>query len=100
MGRRALAVLLPAVALLLALNTGCGSAPQRLDSPHIGRAGNEPDAPQQVGFPASATKNTTRGGGAAPVADAAAVARAVYPGGGAGATASRPRVVVLADERL
>jgi hypothetical protein len=85
---------------LAALASGCGSAPKRLDTPQIGRAGDEPNAPQQLGFPAFATKNTTRVGGADPVADAAAVARAVYPGGGTGATASRPRVVVLADERI
>src|SRR5205085_7828900 len=85
---------------LAALASGCGSEPQRLDSPRIGRAGSEADAPQQLGFPAFATKNTTRVGGADPVADAAAVARAVYPGVGAGATGSRPRAVVLADQRI
>jgi hypothetical protein len=98
--RRALASL-PVVTLLalLALTAGCGNEPQRLDSPQIGKASDEPDAPQQLGFPAFATKNTTRVGGADPAADAAAVARAVFPGGGAGGTASRPRAVVLADQR-
>jgi hypothetical protein len=86
--------------VLTALASGCGGEPQRLDSPRIGRAGTEPNAPQQLGFPAFATKNTTRVGGADPIADAAAVARAVYPGGGAGGTASRPRAVVLADQRV
>jgi hypothetical protein len=85
---------------LVALASGCGSEPQRLDSPRIGQAGSEPDAPQQLGFPAFATKNTTRVGGADAIANAAAVARAVYPGGGAGATASRPRAVVLADQHV
>lgn len=85
---------------LAALASGCGSEPQRLDSPQIGRAGSEPDAPQQLGFPAFATKNTTRVGGADAIANAAAVARAVYPGGGTGATASRPRAVVLADQQV
>lgn len=85
---------------LAALVSGCGSEPKRLDSPHIGRAGTEADAPQQLGFPAFATKNTTRVGGADSIANAAAVARAVYPGGGAGGTASRPRAVVLADQRV
>lgn len=98
--RRALGSLLPVVALLMALTAGCGSEPQRLDSPQIGKAGDEPDVPQQLGFPAFATKNTTRVGGADPIANAAAVARAVYPGGGAGGTASHPRVVVLADQRM
>src|SRR4051812_29718939 len=68
--------------------------------PVLGRPGTSKQAVQELGFPGFATKNTTRVGGADPIADAAAVARAVYPGGGAGATASRPRVVVLADERL
>jgi hypothetical protein len=85
---------------LAALASGCGSEPKRLDSPQIGRAGTEANAPQQLGFPTFATKNTTRVGGADPIADAAAVARAVYPGGGAGGTASRPRAVVLADQRV
>jgi len=79
---------------------GCGSEPQRLDSPHLGRAGNEPDAPQQLGFPTFATKNTTRVGGADPIADAAAVARAVFPGGGGSENGSGPHAVVLADQRV
>jgi hypothetical protein len=99
MHRRRVRALLSVVALL-AFAIGCGSEPQRLDSPHLGKAGDERDAPQQLGFPAFATKNTTRVGGADPTADAAAVARAVFPGGGAGGTASRPRAVVLADQRV
>ena len=43
-----------------------------------------------------ATKNTTRLGGADPATDAAAVARAVYPGLTSG---TRPQAVVLVDER-
>jgi hypothetical protein len=89
--------LLLLAASALALAAGCGSEPQRLDSPQIGQAGTEPDAPQQLGFPAFATKNTTRVGGADAIADAAAVARAVYPGDAPG---SRPRAVVLADQRV
>jgi hypothetical protein len=96
---RALAGLLPLVAsLLLTFAVGCGGEPQRLDSPQIGKAGDEPDAPQQLGFPTFATKNTIRVGGADPIADAAAVARAVFPGGGG--AESRPRAVVLADQRV
>jgi len=93
------AVLLPLIALaLLPATVGCGSEPQRLDSPHLGRAGTEPDAPQQLGFPTFATKNTTRVGGADPTANAAAVARAVFPG--ADAPGAHPRAVVLADQRM
>jgi hypothetical protein len=73
-----------------ALATGCGkSAPP-------------PSAPfASVGSPgrgtiALATKNTTRLGGADPATNAAAVARAVYPGLTA---ATRPQVVVVTDDR-
>jgi hypothetical protein len=45
-----------------------------------------------VGYPVLATKNTTRVVGADPVADAAAVARAVFP-------ETRPKAVVLVDAR-
>jgi hypothetical protein len=51
------------------------------------------DAP---GSPALATKNTTRLGGPNPAVDAAAVARAVYPGLTA---ATRPQAVVVVDQR-
>ncbi len=47
-----------------------------------------------LGFPALATKNTTRVGGKDPVADAAAVASAVYP---ARSAATRPAVVSLVN---
>ncbi len=48
-----------------------------------------------LGFPALATKNTTRVGGEDPLADAAAVASAVYPGR---STTTRPRLVSLVGE--
>lgn len=89
---------LPALALLLAALAalaGCGGQPRRLEAPQLGQAGTQANAPQALGFPGFATKNTTRVGGADPVADAAAVARAVYPGDAPG---TRPRAVVLADE--
>ncbi len=79
----------------LALGTvlaGCGkTGPPRSGSP----SGSVPavSAPGAVGI---ATKNTTRLGGADPVSDAAAVARAVYPGL---TSATRPQAVVLVDER-
>jgi hypothetical protein len=52
-------------------------------------AGEGPDA-VTLGFPGTATKNTTRVETSDPVRAAAAIARAVYPG-------SRPQAVVLAD---
>jgi hypothetical protein len=51
-------------------------------------------AAAELGFPSFATANTTRVGGADPIADAAAVARAVYPGGAPG---TRPQAVTLVD---
>jgi ell wall binding domain 2 (CWB2) len=54
-----------------------------------GKPTADADAPT-LGFPATATKNTTRVSAADPVQGAAAIARAVYPG-------TRPGAVVLAD---
>ena len=55
----------------------------------------DPDAAEQIGFPAFATRNTTRVGGIDPTADAAGVALASYPAvGGVGG----PRLVVIAPE--
>jgi hypothetical protein len=74
-------LLLATCALALA---ACGSkSPAPLNSPKappaLGRSTGSAQAAQELGFPGFATKNTTRVGGANPVADAAAVARAVYP---------------------
>jgi hypothetical protein len=44
----------------------------------------QPQAAQDLGFPAFATKNTTRVAGADPVADASGVALAVFPSEGSG----------------
>jgi hypothetical protein len=85
-----------ALAGLLVSIAGCGSAPQRLDTPRLGQRGDQSQASQELGFPAFATKNTTRVGGADAVADAAAVALAVYPGDTPGA---RPPAVALVDRR-
>ncbi len=52
-----------------------------------------PAASQKLGFPLSATKNTTRVNGADPVADAAGVALAVYPSAAPG---THPGAVTLA----
>src|SRR5690242_10057975 len=85
-GKRLIALLAAA-----ALAAGCGKA-----------ASPPPPAPfASAGSPgrgtiALATKNTTRLGGADPATDAAAVARAVYPGLTA---ATRPQVVVVVDDR-
>jgi ell wall binding domain 2 (CWB2) len=62
----------------------------------VGVKGEEAEAAKDLGFPAFATKNTTRVGGADPTANAAAVARAVYPGVEPG---TRPKAVALVDSR-
>jgi hypothetical protein len=61
----------------------------------LGQRGDEKPQGPPLGFPVLATKNTTRVAGADPVADAAAVAQAVYP---ARTAETRPQAVVLADQ--
>jgi hypothetical protein len=90
-----------ATALLLAIVVaGCGrdsdTKTPTAAQPAIGAKGTETTAAQDLGFPVFATKNTTRVGGADPIADAAAVARAVYSGS---SRITRPSAVVLADSR-
>jgi hypothetical protein len=70
-------------------NSVPGAAPVRGAQP------NDQNAAQQLGFPVSATRNTTRVSGSDPVADAAGVASAVFPAGDA---TTRPFAVVLADK--
>jgi hypothetical protein len=68
------------------------------EQPVIGSEGDEQpaeDGGPVLGFPVFATKNTTRVAGADPVADAAGVARAVYP---ARAEESSPRAVVIVEQ--
>jgi putative cell wall binding repeat protein len=93
----------PAVALaclLVALAAaGCGRNERKAGleptaSPGVGAKGSEPEAAADLGFPAFATKNTTRIGGADPIADAAGVARAVFP---ATSAETRPSAVALID---
>jgi len=76
---------------------GCGRARDD-DGPStpapIGVKGDDEKAAIDLGFPVFATKNTVRVAGSDPVADAAAVARAVYSGG---SSQTRPRAVALAD---
>ena len=78
--------------LASAVLAGCGkTAP----SPPGGGSGGAIAQVSTEGARGLSTKNTTRLGGSDPAIDAAAVARAVYPG----LTAStRPRAVVLVDE--
>jgi hypothetical protein len=75
---------------------GCGKSDTTASQPVVGIRGGEKQAAQGLGFPAFATKNTTRVGGGDAVADAAAVARAVYPAVTGG---TRPDAVTLVDQR-
>jgi hypothetical protein len=63
--------------------------------PVAGAKASDKHAAQQLGFPITATRNTTRVSGGDPVADAAGVAAALFPAGDA---ATRPSAVVLADK--
>jgi hypothetical protein len=93
------AALLAAAVLPLA---GCGRQDRAKgglggnSEPALGAKGSEPQAAADLGFPGFATKNTTRVGGADPTANAAAVARAVYP---AQTPSTRPPAVILVDGR-
>src|SRR5688572_173437 len=64
-------------------------------TPVLGQRGDEEPAGPALGFPVFATKNTTRVGGADPVADAAAVSQAVHP---SRSQDTRPSAVVLVDQ--
>ncbi|MCW2990816.1 MAG: hypothetical protein JWM73_1410 [Solirubrobacterales bacterium] len=80
---------------------GCGKKSEPLAArdvtfPTVGSKGDQQQAAAELGFPVFATKNTTRVGGADPVADAAAAARAVFP---AVSPETRPAAVTLADSR-
>jgi ell wall binding domain 2 (CWB2) len=91
--RRTSRLALLGICLVLA---GCGGRRTTVFV-HEGSTGpvqsSTPNAAQQLGFPTTATKNTTRVPGADPVADAAGVALAVYPSAAAG---THPTAVTLA----
>jgi hypothetical protein len=84
-------------ALLLGLTlmlAGCGGSTTVIFRPKTsGVPSSAPHATQAIGFPAIATKNTTRVDGADPIANAAGVALAEYPSAAPG---THPEAVVLA----
>src|SRR3954452_3269327 len=90
---RAFPAIVAALATIVAaaLTAGCGSD---RPSPVEVRLKEDTKKETVLGFPALATKNTTRVGGEDAVADAAAAATAVYPGRTA---TTRPRLVSLVD---
>src|SRR5918997_2772839 len=93
---------LAVLAALLILLAGCGgggdsddpSPAQQADQgqPVLGQRGDEEPAGPALGFPVFATVNTTRVGGADPIANAAGVAQAVYPSRG---DDTRPSAITL-----
>jgi Cell wall binding domain 2 (CWB2) len=76
-----------------ALLAGCGARTEILRSAPVTISESGVKAPAQIGYPTVATKNTTRVSGPDPIADAAAVALAVYPSAAAG---THPPAVALA----
>jgi hypothetical protein len=88
-----------ALAAACAALAGCGGGTQLITgggNPSVtGVAASSPQAGPKLGFPAFATKNTTRVSGADPIADAAGVALAVYPSQGSG---THPLAVVIAPD--
>jgi hypothetical protein len=90
------------VFLLVLAVAGCGGGGgggggTKQSEPVLGAKGDEEqgDNATPLGFPIFGTKNTTRVAGADPVADAAGVARAVYP---ARTEESSPKAVVIVDQ--
>jgi len=94
---RRIVFLLVLIALLAA---GCGGGGDddgdKKQQPVVGQGSDDEEAGQSLGFPGFATKNTTRVGGADPIADAAGVAQAVYP---STSRDTRPQVVSLVDSK-
>jgi hypothetical protein len=95
------------VALMVLLLAGCGGGGDggsgsdgggngggETRAPVLGEGGGDEQAATELGFPAFATRNTTRVGGADPIANAAAIAQAVFPSRGED---TRPRAVTLVD---
>ncbi|HWH43481.1 MAG TPA: cell wall-binding repeat-containing protein [Thermoleophilaceae bacterium] len=88
---------LPRLAILAVLTAlplaGCDVGDEDA-SPQLGARGDEENAAEKLGFPASATRNTTRVGGGDAVADTAGVVAAVYPASG---DSDRPPAVAFVD---
>jgi ell wall binding domain 2 (CWB2) len=84
-----------AIALLVvSLLGGCSLGDDESGPPALGVEGGDSQGAEKLGFPAAATRNTIRVGGADAAADAAGVASALFPATGSG---DRPTAVVLVD---
>jgi hypothetical protein len=86
-------LLFPLLAASALLAVGCGTKTKLVHAPAVTIETSSVHAPAQIGYPLIATKNTTRVDGPDPIADAAAVALAVYPSSG---PQSNPPAVTLA----
>lgn len=95
---------LAAVVAALALLSGCSLKQSSADStnggapptpPPTGAKSTDKKAVEQLGFPVTATRNTTRVSGSDATADAAGVASAIYP---SSSLETRPHAVVLVDK--
>jgi hypothetical protein len=86
--------------LVLAFAAGCGGGGKDSSDdrrqPVVGQGGDDKSAGASLGFPGFATKNTTRVGGADPIADAAGVAQAIFT---ARSRDTRPTSVTLVDSK-
>ena len=86
-----------AIALLLVgLFGGCSLGDDEGGSPQLGVESQDDQGAEKLGFPAGATRNTIRVGGADAVADAAGVASALFP---STSSSDRPSAVVLVDSQ-
>ena len=87
---------LPALLLACcAFLAGCSIGDEDGSPPQIGVQADDEEAATDLGFPVTATKNTTRVAGGDAIADVAGVAGAVWP---ATSDTSRPKAVVLVDK--
>src|SRR3954452_25338759 len=87
------ALLLPGCSLKDSSSDDTGGAP--VATPVTGAKSTDKKATQQLGFPVTATRNTTRVSGSDATADAAGVASAVFP---SSSLETRPPAVVLVDK--
>ncbi len=86
----------PLAALALAAGlAGCSVGDDQSRPAQLGAKSSDSNAAANLGFPASATRNTLRVGGGDAATDAAGVASAVFP---ATSTTSKPTAVVLVDQ--
>src|SRR3954454_18569979 len=93
---RAVLLALLALAVLAGCGGGGGSSSGGRDrQPVLGASGDAKPTGPPLGFPIVATKNTTRVAGADSVADAAAVAHAVFP---ARTQESKPQALAVVDK--